>query len=207
MALSMSCSLAGTILLATTLVVSTLVAYAIWRQRQRKKKLSDSHNCLLQQLDGEYPYDIFVLCSDKDEAFVRECIEIPLKECGYTTLRKNTAPNGLFTLGSTIVSDIDCVIKLCCRVIVVCSENYHSTGSATTNHCGVEINCCKEMVASRHGRVIPIILDGVKDTDFTEFTQHRVKSSELVSNLEARADFIRRLKRDMNIRRISGINT
>ena len=110
--------------------------------------------------------------------------------------------------GNTIVSDVEHMIRLCSRVIVVCSENYHGASkdevsSTGINYCGVEINCCKEMATSRRGCLIPIILDGVEDTDFAEFTQHRIKSDELIENLGVREDFLKRLKRDMNITRIN----
>ena len=208
MAVSIGSGMAGAAVMATTLTVFTLMLYITWRKRQRKKLLGASSGHPLQrQPDGDYPYDIFILCADKDEEFIRECIEGPLEGCGYRTLRKNTAPDGLFTLGSTIVSDMDHVIKLCSRVIVVCSENYCSNSEneygGNSNHYRVEINCCKELMASRNGRVIPIILDEVEDSDFTEFTQHRIRSTEIMSSMKTRKDFLRRLKRDMNIRKLN----
>lgn len=154
--------------------------------------------------EDEYPYDIFILCADQDESFVKECIEEPLKEHGYTTMRKNTAPDGLFMLGNAVVADIDHVIKICSRVIVVCSENYSSADDSSKgngDHCSVEINCCKEKMASLNGRVIPVILDEMGVADFIEFTQHRVRTRDLLIDMKARSDFIKKLECNMNIKK------
>ena len=63
-----------------------------WKRRRRKKKLIDSSNALGVP-DGEHPYDIFILCADKDEWFVKECMEIQLEECGYTVLHASNQTN------------------------------------------------------------------------------------------------------------------
>lgn len=164
---------------------------------------------LLSTPDADYPYDIFILCGDRDEEFVKECIELPLQECGYTTFRKNTAPDGLFMPGNAVVANMEHVVKLCSRVIVVCSENYIGRGggegvgdpSTANGHYSVEVNCCKDAMSSHHCRVVPVILDGVDAAEFSEFTQHRIKGSDILSRPEARRTFIKKLERDLNIKR------
>ena len=180
----------------------TLVSLRVWR---RRRKASTPYDPLPSPEDGDYPYDVFILCSDQDEGFVKECIESPLKENGYTVVRKNTAPNGLFMLGNPIVADIDHIVRLCSRVIVVCSENYTSTrrceDGQTNDHCNVEINCCKEMASSNHGRVIPVVLDGAEAAEFKEFTQHRIRTATISTSSKARSSFVKKLERDLNIKR------
>lgn len=187
-----------------TVITAVLVTAGIvmakkcrWRwKRTSYDHLPTPHN------EEAYPYDLFILCADEDESFVVECIEVPLRELGYTTLRKNTAPDGLFALGNTVVSDIDDVVRLCSRVIVVCSANYSSSdASKESRHCDIELNYCKELLFSSTGRVIPVILDGVGAADFTKFTQHRIKTADISSNLRTRRIFLKQLERDIGIRR------
>lgn len=164
--------------------------------KKRKRKVYD--RLFAPRDDEEYMYDIFILCADEDEKFVTDFIERPLNELGYKTMRKNTAPDGLFDLGNTVVSDIDRVIKLCSQVIVVCSANY-TKSDASRSHCNIELNYCKELISSCNSRVIPIVLDGTGASDFNEFTQHRVKTADIRSNRKARNMFIRKLERDICI--------
>lgn len=191
-----------------TVVIAIVVVVVImeWRRRWRRKKIT--YNPLLQP-DDDYPYDIFFLCADEDDRFVEELIEEPLKERGYVTMRKNTAPDGLFIPGNVVASDIDRVIKLCSRVIIVCSQNYSSSHESSDNPdcCGMEIGYCKEVMSACNGRVIPIMLDGTKEARFLEFTQHRIKTNVLLCNTKARSAFINRLERDMKIKRIINRNT
>lgn len=185
---------------ASALVVIGAVIVKKCKKRHQKR----AHKRLLAHHSNEYAYDIFLLCADEDEEFVTECVEKPLNELGYKTMRKNTAPDGLFTLGSAVVSDIDHVTKLCSHVIVVCSTNYTCGSSGVSrdsdiarNHCNIELNYCKELISSCNGRVIPIILDGVGASNFTEFTQHRVRTMDILSDGNARKVFIRKLERDI----------
>lgn len=186
------------------LIIGTAVALV--RLKRRKKRSSVSYDQLPPAAaDIEYPFDVFILCSDLDEEFVKECIESPLNDRGYTTMRKSTAPDGLFMMGNLVVADIDHVVKMCSRVIAVCSENYacrqgHDS-EESNDHSSVEIKCCKEMMASQCNRIIPVVLDGVEAAEFGKFTQHRIRTADILSSTKARSMFIKKLERDMNIKK------
>jgi hypothetical protein len=198
---------AASLITLTAVAAALAITGAVVARKYIKKKRKKVYDRLSAQPhdDEKYLYDVFILCADEDEEFVMDFIENPLIELGYKTMRKNTAPDGLFALGNAIVSDIDHVIKLCSHVIVICSENYNSTrcveSDDITNHCSIELNYCKELISSCNGRVIPVILDGVGGSDFDEFTQHRVKTEEILSNRKARKTFIKKLERDISINR------
>ena len=186
-------------------VVTLVIAVVVVVVRRRRKAKGKSHSASnLVPLDSEYQYDVFILCADEDEGFIMECIEAPLCEHGYTTTRKNTAPGGLFMAGNTIVSDIEHMLTLCRKVIVVCSADYCcSEGQGRGSYCSsMEIDCCKETTSSGGtGRVIPIVLDGVGAVDFEEITQHRISTADIMSNSESRRVFVEKLKRDIGIKR------
>ena len=195
---------AGSLITVTATAAVLVFAGAVIVKKCKKRRQKGAYKRLLADHgDVEYVYDIFLLCADEDEEFVTECVEKPLNELGYKTMRKNTAPDGLFALGNAVVSDIDHVIKLCSYVIVVCSINYTSSGGASRdsdiarNHCNIELNYCKELISSCNGRVIPIVLDEVGAGDFTEVTQHRVKTTDILSDGNARKIFIQKLERDI----------
>lgn len=185
----------------TVIAVALVVSGAVIVKKCIKRRKRKVYDRLFAPRDNEeYMYDVFILCADEDEKFVTDFIERPLNELGYKTMRKNTAPDGLFALGNTVVSDIDHAIKLCSQVIVVCSVNYTNSkqSDGTRNHSNIELNYCKELI-SCNGRVIPIVLDGIGASDFAEFTQHRVKTADILSNRKARKMFIRKLERDICI--------
>lgn len=187
-------------LITMTVIIAALAVFgAVMVKKCRKKRINNRYDRLFAPVsdNDNYQYDIFILCADEDEWFVTDFIEGPLNELGYKTMRKNTAPDGLFAPGNPIMSDIDQVAKLCSQVIVVCSANYSTTMSDNRDHCNIELNYCKELLS---GRVIPVILDGGGANDFTEFTQHRVRTADISSNTKARI-FIRKLERDICIRR------
>lgn len=182
------------------MIIAALAVFgAVVVKKCRKKQRTDRYDRLFAPVGdyNSYQYDIFILCADEDERFVMEFIEGPLNELGYKTMRKNTAPDGLFTPGNPVVSDIGKVVELCSQVIVVCSENYNS--STTSNACQIELNYCKELLSSCNGRVIPVILDGGGTKDFTKFTQHRVQTADALSSVKVRI-FMEKLERDIRIR-------
>ena len=135
------------------------------------------------------------MCADEDDDFAKCYIEEPLKESGYSVLRKETAPHGLFLVGNAVISDIDQIMSLCSQMIVICSENYNT--DAGNDIYNLEICYCKEM-ASRNSRIIPVILDEINEPNFAKFTQHRVQSAEILSSWNSRHAFIQRLKRNIN---------
>lgn len=197
-------TVAASLITLTVVIAALVVSGAMIAKRCMKRRKKGGGFLFVPPCDDKYPYDIFILCADEDERFVTDFIESPLKELGYKTMRKNTAPDGLFTLGNAVVSDIDHVIKLCSQVIVVCSANYSSVAykqRVSMNHCNIEINYCKELLSSCNGRVIPVILDGIGASDFTEFTQHRVKTADVLSSMKARRIFIEKLERDIRIKK------
>lgn len=189
----------SSILMVVMTLVITVVVVVVRRHIKAKGKCHSASNLI--PLDSEYQYDIFILCADEDEGFVTECIEGPLSKHGYITTRKNTAPEGLFMAGNTIVSDIEHMLTLCWKVIVICSADYCSEGRASGSHCSMEINCCKETTSCGIGKVIPIVLDGVDAVDFEEFTQHRISTTDIMSNSDSRRVFVEKLERDIGIKR------
>lgn len=185
---------------AVGVAVKTVMSF-LKRRRKRRSREQSYYTVLPSSMDCEYLYDVFILCADEDESFVKECIEEPLKEYGFTTLTKNTAAagggfDGLFMPGNEVASDMDRVVRLCSHVIVVSSENY----SSERNCCRTELSYCRELMAASGGggggagRVIPVVLDQKGADEFAGFTQHRISSAEVSSDADVRCAFIRKLK-------------